>query len=84
MIDRFHLKNHKQKKCQTKHNCETYSDLEDVNTEICEQKFSRMSRLKHQVNHQVRHMNKHRFNFFFLQFISLLNVRESIKLKKRK
>ena len=80
VIDRFHLKNHKQMKCKTKHNCDSYVGLEDLNTEICEQKFSRMSRLKH----QVKHMNKHRFNFFLLQFISLLNLKESMKWKKNK
>ncbi len=69
--DRFHLKNHKRKKCQTIHNCDTYSDLQGLNSEICEQKFYKISKLKH----QVKHMNKYRNKFFFLEILNLLNKR---------
>ena len=77
VIDRYHLKNHKQSKCRTTHNCETYPELTELNTEICEQKFLPISKLKH----QVKHMNKNRFQFFFLEYFNLANMKESLKLK---
>ena len=61
VIDRFHLKNHKQSKFQSLHNCNTYPELQGLNTEICEQKFYKFSFHKH----SIRHMNKERYNFFF-------------------
>lgn len=79
VIDRFHLKNHKQSKCRTTHNCQTYPELGDLNTEICEQKFLHVSNLKH----QVKHMNKQRFNFFLLEFLNSANTKETLKIKKK-
>ena len=48
VIDRFHIKNHVQKKCQTIHNCSSYPEFKNINTEVCEQKFSILSRYSHQ------------------------------------
>ena len=80
VIDRFHLKNHTQTKCKTTHNCETYPQLTGLNTEICEQKFTHVSNLKH----QVKHMNKNRFKLFFLEFMNLANLKEALKCTKKK
>ncbi len=78
VIDRFHLQNHTQNKCQTIYNCKSYPELEGLNTEICEQKFQNISKLKH----QLKHMNKHRFKFFFLEYINLSNLKQVLKSKK--
>jgi hypothetical protein len=43
VMDRFHLKNHKQAKCKSLHNCVSYPELTGLNTEVCEQKFYKFS-----------------------------------------
>lgn len=79
VIDRFHIKNHTQQKCKTDHNCENYPDLEGLNTEICEQKFQHISKLKH----QVKHMNKQRYKLFFLEYMNLANTKIRKNLLKK-
>lgn len=75
VIDRFHLNNHTPSKCKTTHNCASYPELKGLNTEICEQKFQNISKLKH----QMKHMNKQRYKFFFLEYINLSNLKETLK-----
>jgi len=38
VIDRFHLRNHKEE-CKVKYNYANYSELKHVNTQVCEQIF---------------------------------------------
>ncbi|XP_019627743.1 PREDICTED: uncharacterized protein LOC109472414 [Branchiostoma belcheri] len=76
LVDRMHMRGHIDPWC--KRNCGTgrFRDLDKVNTEVCEQVFSWLSRYKR----MTKHMNKERFMFFLLYIAHLHNMRE-VKLR---
>eukprot|EP00058_Branchiostoma_floridae_P001186 XP_002586674.1 hypothetical protein BRAFLDRAFT_105480 [Branchiostoma floridae] len=76
LVDRMHMRGHVDPWC--KKHCGTwrFEDLDLVNTEVCEQVFSWLSRF----NRMTKHMNQHRFMFFLLYISHLHNVREELKL----
>ena len=76
-IDRFHLGNHVRKICHTKFNINNEISLYEINTQICEQQFSKLNRYKH----MVKHMSEYHFNLFFL---CVLENRNEILLKSLK
>ncbi|RNA23177.1 hypothetical protein BpHYR1_037880 [Brachionus plicatilis] len=47
LIDRFHLRNHTRDTCRVFYSCDNYGELNDLNTQTCEQIFSDISRYKH-------------------------------------
>ena len=51
-----------------------------VNTEVCEQTFSWLSRYRH----MARHMNRTSYMFFVLYICDLHNIQEEKKLKNAK
>ena len=58
----------------------TSSTQMQVNTEVCEQTFSWLSRYRH----MARHMNRTSFMFFVLYICDLHNLQEEKKLKNAK
>jgi len=75
VVDRFHFKNHVDSWC--KQNCNPYSsdDLQEVNTEVCEQLFAWLSRFPH----MTKHMNRWRFLFIILYVLD--NHNENVEEK---
>jgi len=67
VVDRFHFAKHIKSDvdCQTFCDPNKFTDLQDVNTETCEQINSWLSRFKH----TTKYMNYPRFIFFFLIFL---------------
>ncbi len=74
-IDRFHIKNHI-KDCQ-KYSCDKCDVTKCINSQVCEQLFYTIGKLKH----ITKHMHKNHFNFFLLQILSSLNKKTDLKEK---
>ncbi|CAF1043593.1 unnamed protein product, partial [Brachionus calyciflorus] len=73
VIDNFHINNHKRPVCKTKYNSKNFEDLDSLNTQICEELFSRISKFKHNSKHQT----KNHFNFFYLVLFDNMNTKTS-------
>lgn len=69
VIDRFHQYNHKRPICKTKYSCDLYPELDELNSEICEQKFRHLRLFKS----ITKHMGRFHFEFFYLCLFSYLN-----------
>lgn len=69
VCDKFHFRNHTDRWCKTNCNPFTSTDLENVNTEVCEQLFSWLSRFAH----ITKHMNRWRFLFLMLYILDCHN-----------
>ncbi len=80
-IDRFHLKNHVRKCCQTTYNPYLEKALEKLNSQACEQKFSVVNKHKY----AVKHMTQYHFIFYFFCIFDSLNhkIIENIKSEKK-
>ena len=61
-IDRFHIKNHIRSECKTLYNLNFQHELNEINSEICEQKFVTINKYKN----TIKYMDKNHFNFFLL------------------
>jgi hypothetical protein len=72
-IDRFHIHNHKRDKCKIDFNLDLFENLSEINSQICEQQFSLISKHKH----MVKHMSKNHFIFFFLSIFDTKNQKLS-------
>lgn len=64
--------------CKTKYNPQHERAFVDVNSQVCEQKFSLI--LKHVP--MVKHMSTNHFNFFFLFIFDGLNDNSLIRINK--
>jgi len=62
LCDRFHFKNHIDVWCRQHCNPHTSENLQNVNTEVCEQLFSWLSKF----GSITKHMNRYRFLFLML------------------
>ncbi len=60
VIERMHIKNHVRKTCKTNFSCDLYPWLKNLNSEICEQRFSLL--LKHKTN--TKHMSRRHYEFY--------------------
>jgi hypothetical protein len=60
VVDRLHIKGHKQKWCLKICHPDLFDDLNGTNTVVCEQINFWLGRFKH----IMKHMNATRFNFF--------------------
>lgn len=69
VVDKFHFKNHVDKWCKAHCNPYDHEELKDVNTEVCEQLFSWLSRFAP----MSKHMNQWRFLFLILYLIDQHN-----------
>lgn len=78
IIDNFHIKNHKRPKCKLEFSSDNYFELKNINTQVCEQLFSKISKLKH----NVKHMSKNHFIFYFIYIFHNLNLIKLNKIKK--
>lgn len=70
-IDKFHLKNHVRTCCKTIYNPYNQTEIADIDTQICEQKFGTINKHKH----AVKHMTKYHFIFFWLCIFENLNTK---------
>ena len=68
LIDRFHLKNHKEN-CSVNYNCKNHLIMNGINTEVCEQTNPLLNRLKY----MSKHMNACLYNFFYLTYFDQNN-----------
>ena len=75
-IDKFHLKNHVRDCCHTTYNPYLNEQLNKINTQACEQKFSVIN--KHVYG--AKHMSQHHFLFYFLCVFDSLNDKLMDKL----
>ena len=80
VIDRFHQYNHKRPICKSKYSCDLYTELDDINSEICEQKFSHLRRFKT----ITKHMSRFHFEFFYLCLFSKMNSKSKFWYKTKK
>lgn len=69
LCDRFHFKNHVDGWCRTYCNPLKSETLKGVNTEVCEQLFSWLSKF----SHISKHMNRWRFLFLILYVLDCHN-----------
>ncbi|CAF1102745.1 unnamed protein product [Brachionus calyciflorus] len=69
VIDNFHIKNHCRSKCTEKHSAKNFEELKSINTQICEELFSRISKSKH----NTKHMGKNHFIFYYLVLFDSMN-----------
>ena len=77
-IDKFHLKNHVRDCCHTKYNPYKQPDFNELDTQICEQKFYIINKHKY----AVKHMSKYNFLFYWLCILDSLNNKLLDKMKK--
>ena len=71
-IDRMHINNHKKQRCKKIYCCDNYPELQQLNSQVCEQQFFLLSQYKH----MTKHMPKHNFLFFFFVIFDLMNDRK--------
>ncbi len=71
IIDRFHQNNHKQVMCKTDLNMNNCSDLNDYNSQACEQSYFKLNQYKH----ICKHFTCGHYNFFFVWLFDQLNKR---------
>jgi len=79
VIDRFHQYNHTRNICKTKYSCDLYKELKDLNSEICEQKFSHLLKYKT----ISKHMGMYHYNFFYLCLFTNFNLYNNIMFEKK-
>lgn len=79
-IDRFHLNNHKDEECHTVFNINKCKELEQFNSEVCEQNFYILNHCKH----ITKHMNNYHYNFFYLAHFDDLNQKNIEKILSKK
>ena len=68
-VDKMHFTNHVDRWCQKNCNPHDCPAFDGINTEVCEQTFYFLSKLKH----GIRHMNKARYNLFLYYVFNLYN-----------
>ena len=79
VIDRFHLRNHKDPLCKHKFNMNLIPQLKGVNSSICEQTFRWLAGYKH----VLKHMKRVRFNMFIVRLATLHNENLSRVIDQR-
>ncbi|XP_066922845.1 uncharacterized protein [Clytia hemisphaerica] len=79
-VDRFHFKNHIGEWCLENCDPDMVANLNEVNTESCEQLFSWFSSFKH----MTKHMKRETFIFLTLYLMESQNQLTEEKLRKRK
>ena len=63
------INNHKQSRCKRQYSCDNFPELEQLNSQVCEQQFFLLSQFKHIVNN----MSKFHFSSFFIVMFDLMN-----------
>ena len=75
-VDNFHFRNHTDKWCQENCNPKDVSILQNVNTPVCEQLFSKFNKFTN-----VKAMNEAKFSFHFLYNLESHNLNIEGKLR---
>ncbi|CAF1092729.1 unnamed protein product [Brachionus calyciflorus] len=68
-IDRLHINNHKDSWCLKNLHPENFSELNGINSVVCEETNYWLSGFKH----NLKHMNHQRFNFFLFVILNMFN-----------
>lgn len=78
VVDKMHMRGHTDKWCQQHCDAAKFQQLDNVDTEVCKQVFSWLSRY----SHITQKMSQHTFLFFILYLCDLHNRREVQKLHR--
>ncbi len=86
VIDRMHIKTHKKSTCKQLYSCDNFIELKNLNSEVCEQRFSLL--LKHKTI--SKHMSRYHYEFYYLCLFDYYNkygkqwFEKDLKIKKSK
>jgi len=78
VIDKMHMAGHTDVWCHQHCDPKSFKELENVDTEVCEQHFSWLSKYAR----MSRRMDRNTFVFFILYIIDMHNRREEQKLQR--